>query len=425
MAKDVLGRDPFVQPKGDMKSPLLSKGSAATGSRKGQTRKAGLIEPTKPAARARKPAGRPATESAAKKRRTGRTATKKEAESASISPKVSADRVKMTPVTVEADGPVSMPVPEGGAPDTVAGVGPGRGPGWKSGEPAAMIGGIDEPRQFLTPGYYLRKLSRATLWHRSLEVDEFGQDASFETFLDPLFEFLYTKYWRVEATGLENIPDKGRALLVANHSGVLPYDGMMIKLAVKKNHPGHRIVRPLVEDFIYHFPFVGAFTSRVGAVRACQENAERLLTKEELVAVFPEGIKGNLKFYRQRYQLQRFGRGGFIRLCMHTRSPIIPVAVVGAEEIHPIIAKADWLGKAVGLPTVPITPTFPGLGPLGLLPLPSKWHIHFGKPINIGTYGPEAMEDMILVNRLTQKIREVIQEMIKDNLKKRRSPFFG
>lgn len=288
-----------------------------------------------------------------------------------------------------------------------------------------MMGGVGGTNQFLTPGYYLRKLSRATLRHRSLEVDEFGQDASFETFLDPLFEFLYTKYWRVEATGLENIPDKGRALLVANHSGVLPYDGMMIKLAVGKNHPGHRIVRPLVEDFIYHFPFIGAFTSRVGAVRACQENAERLLTKEELVAVFPEGIKGNLKFYRQRYQLQRFGRGGFIRLCMATRSPIIPVAVVGAEEIHPIIAKADWLGKAVGLPTVPITPTFPGLGPLGLLPLPSKWHIHFGKPINIGTYGPEAMEDMILVNRLTQKIREVIQEMIKDNLKKRRSPFFG
>ncbi|MFC1889109.1 lysophospholipid acyltransferase family protein [Thermodesulfobacteriota bacterium] len=422
MAKDVLGRDPFAQPKGDMKSPLLSEGSAVKGSRKQKTRKAGLIESTKPAVQARRPAGRPMEKAAAKKRRTG---TKKKAESASATPEVSADRVKMAPVMVEVDEPASTTVPGDGTPDSVAGVAPDRGPGWTSGEPAPMMGVIDEPRQFLTPGYYLRKLSRATLWHRSLEVDEFGQDASFETFLDPLFEFLYTKYWRVEATGLENIPDKGRALLVANHSGVLPYDGMMIKLAVKKNHPVHRVVRPLVEDFIYHFPFIGAFTSRVGAVRACQENAERLLTKEELVAVFPEGIKGNLKFYRQRYQLQRFGRGGFIRLCMHTHSPIIPVAVVGAEEIHPIIAKADWLGKAVGLPTVPITPTFPGFGPLGLIPLPSKWHIHFGKPINIGTYGPEAMEDMILVNRLTQKIREVIQEMIKDNLKKRRSPFFG
>jgi len=143
------------------------------------------------------------------------------------------------------------------------------------------------------------------------------------------------------------------------------------------------------------------------------------------VAVFPEGIKGNVKYYRQRYQLQRFGRGGFIRLCMHTGTPIIPVAVVGAEEIHPVIARADWLGRLIGFPVLPITPTLPLLGPLGLVPLPSKWHIHFGKPINIGRYAPEAAEDHILVNRLTLKVREVIQEMIKDNLKKRRSPFFG
>jgi len=280
-------------------------------------------------------------------------------------------------------------------------------------------------RRYISLRFYVRRAVQLGLWNRSDEVDEFGLDPIFEERARPLFEFLYKTYWRVEATGLQNIPKTGRALLVANHSGVFPYDGSMISMAVRLEHPAHREVRPLVEDFVYHFPFLGAFVTRVGAIRACQENAERLLRQGALVAVFPEGIKGNVKYYRQRYQLQRFGRGGFIRLCMHTRTPIIPVAVVGAEEIHPVIARADWLGRLIGFPVLPITPTLPLLGPLGLVPLPSKWHIHFGKPINIGRYGSKAAEDHILVNRLTLKVREVIQEMIKDNLKKRRSPFFG
>ena len=211
--------------------------------------------------------------------------------------------------------------------------------------------------------------------------------------------------------------------MVANHSGVLPYDGMVIKLAVKLEHPAHRIVRPLVEDFIYHFPFLGASTSRVGAVRACQENAERLLSKEELVAVFPEGIKGNLKFYRQRYQLQRFGRGGFIRLCMHTRSPIIPVAVVGAEEIHPMLTRLGWLARTLKLPYIPVTPTFPFLGPLGAVPLPSKWLIEFGKPMSLSNYTPEDAEDALKVMQLAEKVRSTIQQMVDDLLKKRESAF--
>ena len=289
----------------------------------------------------------------------------------------------------------------------------------------AAAGRILNAKQYLSPRFYIQKAVRVGLWNRSDEVDEFGLDPLFEERFRPVFEWLYKRYWRVEATGLKNIPKSGRALLVANHSGVFPYDGAMISMAVRMKHPEHREVRPLVEDFIYHFPFLGAFVSRVGAVRACQENAERLLRQGALVAVFPEGIKGNVKYYRKRYQLQRFGRGGFIRLCMHTRTPIIPVAVVGAEEIHPVIARADWLGRIIGMPVLPITPTMPLLGPLGLVPLPSKWHIHFGKPINIGRYGPKSADDHILVNRLTLKVREVIQEMIKDNLKKRRSPFFG
>ena len=257
------------------------------------------------------------------------------------------------------------------------------------------------------------------------EIDEFGYEAPFEAKIKPLFEFLYRKYWRIETVGIENVPEKGRALLVANHSGMIPYDGIMIRTAVALEHPSHRMVRWMVEDFAYHFPFMAPFVSRIGGVRACQENAERLLGKDALVLAFPEGIRGSLKSYRERYQLQRFGRGGFIRLCMATGSPIIPVAVIGAEEIHPVVARADWLARPLGLKALPITPTLPFLGPLGLVPLPSKWHIHFGEPIQVGKYGLKSIENHILVNKLTQKVRDVIQEMIKESLKKRRSPFFG
>ena len=185
-------------------------------------------------------------------------------------------------------------------------------------------------------------------------------------------------------------------------------------------------MRPLVEDFVFHFPYLGTLINRLGGVRACQENAQRLLDDDQLVAVFPEGIKGIGKLYRDRYKLQRFGRGGFIKLALRTRAPIVPVAIVGAEETHPMLTKVTWFAKSVGVPYVPITPTFPLLGPLGLLPLPSKWYVRFGEPLDLpAEHGPEAAPDRILVNRLAETVRARIQTMIDETLEHRKSVLLG
>ncbi len=257
------------------------------------------------------------------------------------------------------------------------------------------------------------------------EVDEFGYDPAYERKLLPFFELLYEKYFRVEAHGIERLPGEGRCLLVANHSGTLPLDGLMLRLAVRREHPMHRSVRWLAEDGIFHFPFLGNMTNRVGAVRACQENAERLLENESLVAVFPEGQKGIGKLFRDRYKLQRFGRGGFVKLCLRTRTPIIPVAIVGGEETNPVLARVEYLTKAIGIGYLPVTPTFPLLGPAGLLPAPTKWKIFFGEPIDVAGYAPASADDEILVGRLAERVRGAIQAMLDRAVAERRSVWFG
>jgi 1-acyl-sn-glycerol-3-phosphate acyltransferase len=272
----------------------------------------------------------------------------------------------------------------------------------------------------------LARLSRALYfaWH-SEEVDEFGYDRRFTETLRPLFEFLYTVWWRVEAAGVENVPAKGPGLIVSNHSGVLPWDGMMVKLAVRHEHPARRECRMLALDMFALLPFLAPLLAKNGEVRANQENGERLLRKGELVGVFPEGVKGVGKYFKHRYRLARFGRGGFVRLALRAGAPIIPCAVVGAEEIHPVVAKADWVGRPLGFPYFPITPTFPALGPLGVIPLPTKWSIDFADPMPTTEYGPEAAEDPILVNRLSEQVRSTIQTMIDGRLARRRSIWFG
>jgi 1-acyl-sn-glycerol-3-phosphate acyltransferase len=272
----------------------------------------------------------------------------------------------------------------------------------------------------------LARLSRALYfaWH-SEDVDEFGYDRRFTETIRPFFEFLYALWWRVETVGIENVPAQGPGLIVSNHSGVLPWDGMMIKLAVRHEHPARRECRLLALDMFALLPFLAPLLAKSGEVRANPENGERLLGKGELVGVFPEGVKGVGKYFHQRYRLARFGRGGFVRLALRTGAPIIPCAVVGAEEIHPVVAKADWVGRPFGLPYFPITPTFPALGPLGVIPLPSKWSIEFADPLPTGTYGPEAAEDPILVNRLSEQVRSTIQGMIDGRLARRRSVWFG
>jgi 1-acyl-sn-glycerol-3-phosphate acyltransferase len=259
----------------------------------------------------------------------------------------------------------------------------------------------------------------------SADVDDFGFDPKFNASVLPFFEFLYTMWWRVEVAGIENVPGEGPGVIVANHSGVLPWDGIMVNLAVRHEHPAARQVRMLALDMFALLPFFAPLLARTGAVRANPENGERLLRRGELVGVFPEGVKGVGKPYKERYKLARFGRGGFVRLALRTGAPIVPCAIVGAEEVHPKIGSMDWVGKPFGLPYFPITPTFPALGPLGVVPLPSKWSIDFAGPVEVEKYGPQAADDPILVNRLSEQVRGTVQRMIDSRLARRRSVWFG
>ncbi len=289
-----------------------------------------------------------------------------------------------------------------------------------------------EARRQVPMRFLWKRYRRFAMRDRSDIVDEFGRDPVYASRVEPWLEFLYSKYFRIDTVGIENVPEHGRALLVANHSGTLPYDGAMLMHALRRDHTTRRDVRPLIEDFVFHFPYLGTFLNRIGGVRACQENAERLLDDDQIVAVFPEGVKGIGKLYKKRYKLQRFGRGGFVKLALRTRAPIIPVAILGAEEIHPMMTKVTWFAKSVGVPYVPITPTFPLLGPLGLVPLPSKWRLEFGEPIDVAAdYGvaatgaSEAAADRIIVNEIAESVRLRIQKMLDAALAERTSVLRG
>ena len=223
---------------------------------------------------------------------------------------------------------------------------------------------------------------------------------------------------------MRNVPSHGRALLVSNHAGSLfPFDASMILGAIMKEHPLPRWARFMVLDWAFVLPFLSSFMRRVGGVPASPHNATRLLEQDELVMVFPEGIKGTGKPFSERYRLQRFGRGGFVELALRTGAPIVPVAVVGSEEIYPKIGESRLLARATGAPFVPITPTFPWLGPLGLVPLPSRWRIEFCEPIDVSGFGPGAADDRPLVFDLSEQVRETIQAKLYENLIKRGSAF--
>jgi 1-acyl-sn-glycerol-3-phosphate acyltransferase len=254
------------------------------------------------------------------------------------------------------------------------------------------------------------------------EVDEFGFDQEFSEALMPIPRAFYEHWFRTELRGLENIPAEGGALIVANHSGTLPLDALMLQVGVHDN--AHRNLRLLGADLVYQVPMLGHLSRKAGHTLACQADAERLLAKGELVGVFPEGFKGVGKPFSERYKLQRFGRGGFVATALKAGIPIIPCAIVGAEEIYPKIADLRPLARLFGFPYFPITPTWPLLGLFGLIPLPSKWMIQFGEPVHLEDYDAGAAEDPMTVFNLTDHIRETIQQMLYDTLLRRGPAFF-
>jgi 1-acyl-sn-glycerol-3-phosphate acyltransferase len=254
------------------------------------------------------------------------------------------------------------------------------------------------------------------------EVDDYGFDRELtERFFMAALRPIAEKWFRLEVRGLENIPSEGGALVVSNHSGTIPLDGLMTMLTVH-DHAG-RFLRPLGADLVFKLPLVSSLARKGGATLACTEDAERMLSDGELVGVWPEGFKGIGKPFSERYKLQRFGRGGFVSAALRTGVPIIPLSVVGAEEIYPLVGNVPSLARLLGVPYIPITPFFPWLGPLGLVPLPSKWILEFGEPIRTDAYEPGEAEDPMLVFNVTDQVRETIQHTLFDLLRDRGGVF--
>jgi 1-acyl-sn-glycerol-3-phosphate acyltransferase len=260
------------------------------------------------------------------------------------------------------------------------------------------------------------------------EVDEFGFDPELNaTVLMPAALALYRNWFRVQMRGAANVPATGRALIVANHSGVLPFDAIMLQAGIYAEHPEHRNLRLLGADLVYTLPLLASLARRSGHTRADPEEAHRLLMADEIVGVFPEGFKGIGKPFSERYRLQRFGRGGFARTAVQAGAPIIPCAIVGAEEIYPMIGNAEALAKALRLPYFPVTPLFPWLGPLGAVPLPSNWIIEFSEPVPTRALAEAAVDDEKrddLIADLADQVRDTIQTRL-DELVAERGPAFS
>ena len=311
--------------------------------------------------------------------------------------------VERAPVTTD------VPTPTGGIPvgDWLAAV---------QGAAAEVFGADWEPQLARFLAFLRRRVAG------DYRIDEYGFDQEItERFLMAALRPIAQKWFRIEVRGIENIPTDGGALVVSNHSGTVPVDGLMTMVSIHDEIG--RFLRPLGADLVFRMPFVGSMARRSGATLACTEDAERMLSGGELVGVWPEGFKGIGKPYAERYKLQRFGRGGFVSAAVRTGVPIIPLSVVGAEEIYPLVGNVPSLARLLGVPYIPITPFFPLLGPLGLVPLPSKWLLEFGEPIRTDEFDAGAADDPMLVFNVTDQVRETIQQTLYSLLMKRQSVF--
>ncbi|HLX46922.1 MAG TPA: lysophospholipid acyltransferase family protein [Streptosporangiaceae bacterium] len=254
-------------------------------------------------------------------------------------------------------------------------------------------------------------------------IDEFGFDPDLNaSVLMPIARVLYRDWFRVKMRGLENVPGSDAALLVANHAGVLPFDMIMVQAGLFYEHPQHRNLRLLGADLVYELPILAQLARKSGHTLACPPEAAKLLAAGELVGVCPEGFKGTGKPFSERYKLRRFGRGGFAVSAISAGVPIIPCAIVGAEEIYPMIGNARGLARLLGLPYFPLTPLFPWFGFLGMIPLPSDWIIQFGEPIPTDNYSDP--DDTRAVAELATQVRDTVQQML-NTLVAERGPAFS
>jgi 1-acyl-sn-glycerol-3-phosphate acyltransferase len=260
-------------------------------------------------------------------------------------------------------------------------------------------------------------------------LDDWGRSERIEGVFDrTVVEFFYRYWFRADVEGIDNVPSEGGALLVSNHSGALPPDAAMIAKAIREEHRNARPLHVTVEHFFKGYPGFSMLIPKIGCVAAHPANVHRLLYDErKLVIVFPEGRKGTEKLYKDRYRLRRFGRGGFVEAAMRAEAQLVPVCVIGAEEAMPVFAQLEFMKRITGLLYFPVTPTFPWLGPLGMLAyLPAKFKIRFLEPIDtMALGGPEAANDKALVQTLAQEIRARIQDNLHEMLGRRRSVWFG
>jgi len=259
-------------------------------------------------------------------------------------------------------------------------------------------------------------------------LNDWGRSERVEAAFDrTLVEFFYRYWFRAEIEGIENVPAEGGALLVSNHSGALPPDAAMIGKAIREEHPHPRPLNITVEHFFKGYPGFSMLIPKIGCVAAHPANVHRLLFDErQLVLVFPEGRKGTEKLYKDRYRLRRFGRGGFVEAAMKAEAKLVPVCVVGAEEAAPIFAHVSALQRLTGLLYFPLTPTFPWLGPLGMLGyLPAKFKVRFLEPIDTAELGAEPETDKALVQTVSQEVRARIQENLHEMVAERKSVWFG
>jgi 1-acyl-sn-glycerol-3-phosphate acyltransferase len=379
--------------------PIGTRGrpGRATGTRPSSAARGLAPKPAPPKSTGPKSTSRPVPKAAPRPKPTPK------AKPAPVEPEVAAEQATRPPATTD------IPTPSGGIPaaEWLAAV---RGA-------AAEVFGTDWEPQLARFLAFLRRRVAG-----DYRIDEYGFDQEItERFLMAALRPIARKWFRIEVRGIENIPTEGGALVVSNHSGTIPVDGLMTMVTIHDEIG--RFLRPLGADLVFQMPFVGSMARRSGATLACTEDAERMLSGGELVGVWPEGFKGIGKPYAERYKLQRFGRGGFVSAAVRTGVPIIPLSVVGAEEIFPLVGNMPSLARLLGVPYIPITPFFPLLGPLGLVPLPSKWLLEFGEPIRTDEFDAGAADDPMLVFNVTDQVRETIQQTLYSLLMKRQSVF--